>query len=140
MTALAANTKRERRISSVDMVHEYGVSGSTEIFQGSAVVINGGYLEPATTATGLVSVGVAIESVNNTGADGAVRCKAIQSIWRFANSGSGDEIATADIGEPCYWVDDNTVALTDDTGSRSLAGTIYDVTADGLVDVVVALV
>lgn len=140
MTALAANTKRDRRVASFDMVHEFGVAASTEIFQGSAVVLNGGYLEPATTATGLVSVGVAIEHVNNTGADGAVRCKAIQSIWRFANSASSDEIAADDRGALCYWVDDDTVALTDDTGSRSVAGTIYDVTADGLVDVVVALV
>jgi len=140
MTALAADTKRKRRITPLDMVHEFSVSGSTQIYAGSAVVLNGGYLEPATTATGLVAVGVATENVNNTGADGAVTCKAIQSIWKLANSAGGDAIAADDRGDPCYFVDDNTVALTDDSSSRSLAGTIYDVAADGEVYVLITLV
>ena len=140
MTALSADTKRKRRVTPLDMVHEFGVSASTQIYAGSALVLNGGYVEPATTATGLISVGVATENVNNTGSDGDATCKAIQSIWLFANSASADEITADDRGGPCYWVDDDTVALTDDSSSRSLAGTIYDVTSDGDVYVLVTLV
>lgn len=139
MTALAADTPRDSKRSSYDMAHSFPVSASTTVYKGSAVVLNAGYLEPASVATGLVAVGVATEHVVNGGADGAVSCACLQGIWKFANSASADAIAQDDVGATCYFVDDNTVALTDGSSSRSVAGTIYSVDSDGGVFVLIAL-
>ena len=41
-------------------------------------------------------------------------------------------IAAADIGNNCYVVDDQTVAKTNGTNSRSVAGKVHDVDAIGV--------
>ncbi len=43
---------------------------------------------------------------------------------RFANSAAGDLITKADIGAACYIVDDQTVARTNGTNTRSPAGVV----------------
>ena len=52
--------------------------------------------------------------------------------FRFGNSASGDLIAIADIGNDCYIVDDQTVAKTNGTNTRSVAGKVHDVDAEGV--------
>ena len=47
--------------------------------------------------------------------------------FRFANSAGGDEITIAEIGDVVFAVDDQTVAKTDGTSSRSPAGFVDDV-------------
>jgi len=56
-----------------DQVVEYAVAGSTTVPYGSAVLINAsGYAAPATSgASGQKLVGVAVQQVENTGANGA---------------------------------------------------------------------
>jgi hypothetical protein len=49
----------------------------------------------------------------------------------FDNSAAADEIAEDDRGKVCYLVNDNTVALTDDTGARTAAGRIHNIADDG---------
>ena len=53
-------------------------------------------------------------------------------VYRFANSSGADAIAKADIGAKCFIVDDQTVAKTDGTGTRSPAGIIDGVDANGV--------
>jgi len=109
------------------------VAASTEIFAGGGMVLNGGWLEPASTATGLISVGRAEESVDNSsGANGDKRCRVRAGIFNFKSAGGGDLIDAQDIGADCYWVDDQTVGLTDGGGTRSFAGKIWNVDADGV--------
>lgn len=120
------------------------VKAGVVIYPGAGAVLNGGYLAPATTALGLVSVGVAApangQPVDNTaGASGAVFCDVEPGIFNFNNSASTDAIAQADIGKDCYWVDDQTVAKTDGSGTRSRAGKIHDLNSDGTVQVVLAI-
>lgn len=43
-----------------------------------------------------------------------------------------DAIALADIGSDCYIVDDQTVAKTSGSATRSVAGKIFDVDAAGV--------
>ena len=62
---------------------------------------------------------------------GAVNGTAEAGTFAFANSASGDLIARADIGNDCYIVDDQTVAKTNGSSTRSIAGKVYDVDADG---------
>lgn len=104
------------------------VKANTKIFAGSAVVIDAGYAAPARTATGLLTAGRAEQTVDNTG--GAAGAKVIEirrGCFGWNNSGGGDAIGDADIGKICYFVDDNTVALTDGTGTRSAAGRIMQI-------------
>ena len=51
---------------------------------------------------------------------------------QFANSAATDAITLADIGKDCFIVDDQTVAKTDGSGTRSRAGRVFDVDADGV--------
>lgn len=120
------------------------VKANAKIYPGAGVVLNGGYLAPASTATTLISVGVADpgngQVVDNTGgADGALFCDVIPGVFSFNNSSAGDAIAQADIGADCYWVDDQTVAKTNGTNTRSRAGKIHDLNSDGTVQVQLAI-
>lgn len=86
------------------------------------------------TATGLMTVGIAEETVDNTnGPDGAVSIKVRRGeLWRFDNSAGADQITLADVGNDAYIVDDSTVAKTSATNTRSVAGKIRDVDAQGV--------
>lgn len=51
--------------------------------------------------------------------------------FRFANSTGADEIALADVGQDCFAVDNQTVALTGG-GVRPRAGRVFDVDGGGV--------
>ena len=109
---------------------------AAKILAGALVVISNvtGYAAKGSTATTLVAVGVARETVDNSaGNAGDLKIPVDREGWfRFDNSGGGDAIAMKDVGKVCYVVDDATVALTDGTGTRSAAGRIRDVDAKGV--------
>lgn len=91
-----------------------------------------GYLTKGATAAGCIGVGRAEEAQNNSaGANGAALVKYRPGIFRFANL-PADLIDQADVGKLCYIVDDQTVAATDGTGTRSPAGFV-DALEDGSV-------
>lgn len=107
------------------------VKAATTVHQGSLVVADAGYAAPGRTATGLVALGRAEESVTAVAAgDAVVRVQA--GIYKFGNSAAGDAIAQADAGADCYIVDDQTVAKTSGTNTRSRAGIVVAVDADGV--------
>lgn len=112
----------------------FPVAASTTIYVGGMVTLlaTGGYAVPAGTASAGVCVGVAEETVTNSGAAGDVYVSVRRGVFQYKNSASGDLIARADIGSACYIVDDETVAKTDDSGAREAAGVIYDVDANGV--------
>ena len=107
-----------------------------KIYAGAIVCISTatGYATKGATAATLVAVGAARETVDNSaGSAGDLRIAVDREGWfKFGNSASGDLIALKDIGKVCYVVDDQTVALTDNSGARSAAGRIRDVDADGV--------
>lgn len=113
---------------------EFPVAASTLIYAGSLVCINASSLATkGAVATTLKAVGIATERADNSaGAAGAIRVKVRRGCFRFANSGAGDMIALADVGADCYIVDDQTVAKTNGGSTRSVAGKIRDVDADGV--------
>jgi hypothetical protein len=102
------------------------VAASTTIHRGAILVRNSaGFLKPGTVATGEIAVGVACESVVNSGSAGAARVSFERGVFPMANSAGGDEIADpADCEKVVYIVDDQTVAKTDGTGTRSAAGKV----------------
>lgn len=104
------------------------------IYEGALVVTNGAYAAKGATATGLVAIGVAAETVDNAGgSDGDKRIRVKKGIFGFKNSASGDLITRAEIGKTVYVVDDQTLAKTDGTGTRSAAGKVFDVDDAGTV-------
>lgn len=130
MVALAAARNTPRREPGVE---GHPVKGATKIYQGGLVCLDAtGWAVPGAVATTLVARGRAEETVDNTGANGAKSVKVRQGIFLFANSAAGDAITRAEIGDDCYIVDDQTVAKTDGTGTRSKAGKIRDVDAQGV--------
>lgn len=130
MTALSIPRNTLERMGDVS---GFPVKASIKCIQGGIAVLNGGYAAPATTATGLVALGRFEETIDNTGgADGAVTVHVKRGTFKFANSASADLIAQADVGAVCYLVDDQTVAKTSGTSTRSVAGKVVAVDADGV--------
>lgn len=107
------------------------VAASTTVYQGALVVISAGYAAPASTATGLIAAGRAEETADNSaGAAGALSVTVRRGVFKFANG--ADAVAQANVGTNCYIVDDETVAATDGTGTRSVAGTVISVDSSGV--------
>jgi len=129
MVALTADRNTPER-SGVEIADVMGASQS--IFIGSIVMRNAsGHLIKGATATGSTGVGRAEERGVSTTA-GVTNLRVRPGVFRFANSSAGDLIAQADVGAVCYIVDDQTVAKTNGTSTRSAAGIIRAVDAQGV--------
>lgn len=112
---------------------EGGMAAATKIFQGAIVMRNAaGNLTKGATALNLVGAGRAEQTVDNPGAAGAASVPYRKGVFRYANSAAADAITPADIGGPAYAVDDQTVAKTSGTNTRSIAGKIEGVDAQGV--------
>ena len=129
--ALTADRNTKRRDG---VLYSDPVAAATRIFAGSIVCLDAsGNAVPGSTATTLTARGVAQEQVDNRdGAAGDLRIETRRGVFPFANSASTDEITRADIGNSAYIVDDETVAKTNGTSTRSVAGVIRDVDDSGV--------
>lgn len=131
MVALVQDRQTPRR-SSVD--YEFPVEAATKIFGGSIVCLNAsGRATKGAVSTTLRAVGMAdAQADNSTGAAGDIRVKVRRGCYRFANSTAGDAITLANVGADAYIVDDQTVALTNGSNTRSVAGVIRAVDEGGV--------
>lgn len=131
MTALSAprNTPRRERTT-----RHVPVGTGVNIKAGALVAINAsGYLVPVTAVATLKGAARAEASFDNTaGANGAGPLETGIGTFRWDNSTSTDLITRADIGSPAYGVDDQTVAKTNGSNTRSAVGTIFDVDDQGV--------
>lgn len=93
-----------------------------------------GLLTNGATSTTLKTVGVPNATLDNSaGSASALSGEVFLGVWGpFGNSAAGDQITLAAVGSDCYIVDNQTVALTNGTGTRSVAGKVFDVTAEGV--------
>jgi len=107
------------------------VAAGVLIFAGALVVLDAsGDAKPAVTAVGLKGGGRAKELVDNSGGSaGDVSVTYERGCFRYGNDGN---VTRAHIGGSAYAVDDQTVAPTDGTGTRSAVGVIRDVDALGV--------
>lgn len=131
MAALTADRNTPRRAAED---FEFPMAASTLIYAGALVCINAsGLATKGAVATTLKTVGVAQETADNSaGAASAKRVKVRRGCYRFGNSGSTDAITLADVGADCFVVDDQTVAKTNGSATRSVAGKVRDVDAEGV--------
>ena len=129
MTALAQdrdtfNKYKQRKIS-------IGVAASTEIFAGALVGIQAGYLVPAANTAGIRPIGRAEAYVDNSsGSDGDLDAEVGVGVFNFANDTS-DPVVVANIGYPCYVLDDQTVANVAGTAGV-IAGIVEEVNSFGV--------
>ena len=131
MTALAADRNTPMKDGELIGVP---VAANAKIFAGAIVVANAtGYAAPGSTATTLTYLGRAESSVDNTGgADGAKTVQVRRKVaFKFANL-AADLVVQADLGKTCYIADDQTVAKTNGGTTRSAAGKVLGVEADGV--------
>jgi hypothetical protein len=123
------NTPRlQGEFKSLDM------AAATKIFAGAIVMRNAaGYATKGATALALVGAGIAQQQVDNSaGSAGDLSIEVREGVFRVANSSAGDAITVADIGRLCFAVDDQAVAKTNGTNTRSVAGIIAGVDAQGV--------
>lgn len=107
---------------------------AVKIFAGGLVAASAtGYATPGAVAATLTYIGRAEETVDNTA--GAAGAKSVlvrrRKAFKWANS-AADAVTQASMGKLCYIVDDLAVALTNGNGTRSPAGVVLAVDADGV--------
>lgn len=119
---------REGRTRSAPM------AAGKKVYNGGIAALDAsGNATPGATATTLKRPGRACDTVDNTGGiAGAQTVEIEHGIFPWNNSASTDAITRADIGNDCYIVDDETVAKTSGTSTRSVAGKVFDVDAYGV--------
>lgn len=110
------------------------VAAAATCYAGGLAVANAtGYAAPGSTAAGLTYLGRFEETVDNSaGGDGAQSVMIRRGkAFRWQNSGV-DPVTQGDLGKTCYIVDDETVAATDGGATRSAAGKVVGIEADGI--------
>jgi hypothetical protein len=129
---LAASADIIERASPTSQLFAEVGTDSTQYWRGGIVCISTatGKVVKGSTATTLIAIGRCEEEVL-TGTSNTRKIKARTGTFKYNNSASADLIAADDIGKACYIVDDNTVALTDGSATRSRAGIIEGVDTDG---------
>lgn len=113
---------------------EFPVAAGARLFAGTIACINtSGLAVRGDVSTTLTAVGRVEEQADNTGGvAGAIRVKVGSGVFRFGNSSAGDAITVADVEKQCFIVDDNTVAKTNGSNTRSAAGIVRQVDAAGV--------
>lgn len=131
MAALTSGRRVETRKGSE---RSFPVAANTVIYDGAVVVLAGGYARPATYATPSLVVGVARQSIDNTGgAAGAKRIEVETGVFAVENSAAPNAVDLTMVGTAVLFMDDQTVAKTGTSGGVAHTGsTVFDVNAKGV--------
>lgn len=131
---MASSTDRNTR-QVAGITRAFPVAASTLIWAGTIACLNAsGLLVAGSTSATLRCVGVAPKRIDNAaGGASAISGEVEAGVFGpFNNSASADAIALADVGTTCFIVDNDTVAKTSNSNARSAAGTVWDVTPQGV--------
>lgn len=110
------------------------VAAGANIPAGVIAVANAtGFATNGATALSLTYLGRSEEAIDNTGgADGAVTIQVRRGkAFKFDNHAT-DPVTQASLGKACYIADNQTVAATSATNTRSAAGIVLGVDSDGV--------
>lgn len=131
---MGAATQDRNTISRNARDFGFPVAATKKLYAGTIACLSAtGFATPGAVATTLIAVGRVKEFVDNSaGADGDLTVNVERGCFRFNNSAAADAITLAQVGTNCYIVDDNTVAKTNGGATRSVAGVIRDVDANGV--------
>lgn len=126
MTALSDKRfQRPRKFSAIELVGKV-----EQVYQGGRAFLDTstGLVAKGFASTTLVPLGVYTES-QNTASGQTVHVTLDREViarW-YANSTAGDAITSADLLKDVYVVDDQTVAKTSNSNTRSVAGRVWAV-------------
>ena len=105
----------------------FSVPAGSTVYAGSMGALDAGALKPASAVATLAVVGRVCTTQVGPG-----WVEVERGVFRFDNQ-ADDAITAADIGKPCYVVDDQTLARTAGAGdARPKAGTVFDVDDGGV--------
>lgn len=142
MAALTKGRKTPRKAGGG--LHQMPVVAAAICFTGALAMLDDGYARPAREGQGADNaakaadaathraIGVFTHDVTGGAANGDEVADIIEGIFPFANSAGGDAITQADVGKPCYIVDDQTVAKTSPNNTRAAAGIVHEITSEGV--------
>jgi hypothetical protein len=130
MTALA--NKRALRKVVLNQI-ELPAAASTTYFQGSVVGFDlaaNGILKKAAPLVNFRAIGTVAEDKTLGAGGGTILVNLFREIicYWMTNDGT-DTVVANDIGQLCYWLDDQTVKRDDDTNTLSVAGRVWRVDA-----------
>lgn len=128
MTAAIADRNTQKMVHAE--IRAYPLADNVKVYKGTIAVLSAGYMQPGSSAPGLIVLGRSRKQYDNTISGhtlGGITGEVEEGIFKFAN---GDSIAQADVGKIAYVVDDSTVAKGGN--GRSRAGQIVQVDADGV--------
>lgn len=136
MTALSANKTvlLEEASAFSQLVGNYGsgLTAAASVFYKGALLMYDpadDKIKPGATGTAKIALGRCEERLD---AAESTRVRVRSGVFPFANSAAADAIANDDAGKTCYIVDDATVALTDGSATRSIAGKVIRVDTYGV--------
>ncbi|GAB6191147.1 hypothetical protein [Desulfocastanea catecholica] len=130
MAALAAERNTKARSGDTIVL---AMAAAVLVYAGSLVARDAlGNATPGATAVGLVGLGRARETVDNSlGLAGDQAADIEKGVFLFDNDPL-DAVTVASIGANCFITDDQTVAATDGGATKSVAGVVFDVDAGGV--------
>lgn len=100
------------------------------IYAGATMAVVDGEWQNVTATTGLEGrYAEAMQTVDNTGdgktIEGRFYNESGKWVTPFRNDTGGDPILAANLGDEVYFVDNQTVSISDDGGARSKAGRVW---------------
>lgn len=107
---------------------------AVKVFAGGIAVLNAsGFVTKGAVATTLIYLGRFESTVDNSAGNAGDKTVSVRKrkAFKWKNSGA-DAVVQADVGKLCYIVDDETVAKTNGTNTRSAAGTVIKLDSDGV--------
>lgn len=131
-----ALVKGKRTMRAIPGYRSLGIAAGVACFQGGLAILASGFARPgrlgqgadntakAADAATYRAVGVFLESKTGGAANGDTLINVEEGEFLFKNSAAGDAIAAADIGKPCFIIDDETVAKTNPNSVRAVAGVV----------------
>lgn len=135
MTALSAarNTPKKGSFPIPECV-SVPVAASTKIYQGALVGINSsGHAVAGTSNASARIIGRARALADNSsGTAAAISVEVESGVFRYDNSATTGACTAADVGRPCFAVDDATVSRDSSNGARTVAGAVVEVDSSGV--------
>ena len=132
---MAALTRERDTLSRDAVLFEFPIIADTVLYAGGlgAMYAGGEVGPPGEGSPEAKVIGRVEETADNRGGlGGALRAKLRRGCFCYANSSGIDQSGLADVGGPCYAVDDQTVAKTSNSGDRPIAGVVRDVGGRGV--------
>lgn len=131
---MTATTKDRDTLRRTGDRRSFNLPAGSKVLAGTiACLDSSGNLVMGSTSTSQTAVGVFEATVDNTAGTAPVVVTVPTGIYGpFDNSTSTDLIEDKNIGGTCYIVDNQTVAKTNGTNTRSKAGVIHKVDSEGV--------